>query len=127
VSLTLLPPPQSALMVCIGTCLKPVGNISQKRRANLLDLGIYGRIILKRILGKWGVIVWTEFNRLRIKSVVGLFNTVSTFISHTSRCVSGSGKQLQAGEGICCMKIVSVIIIIFVLTSKYVWNERTHS
>jgi hypothetical protein len=113
-------------MVGIGTCLKPVGNISQKReRANLLDLGIYGRIILKRILRKLGVMVWTEFNRLRIK-VVGLFNTVSTFISHAIRCVSGSGKQLQACEGICCMKIVFIIIIIiiiFVLTSKYVWNE----
>jgi len=113
--------------VCIGTCLKPVGNISQKReRANLLDLGIYGRIILKRILRTLGEMVWTEFNRLRIKSVVGLFNTVSTFISHASRCVSGSGKQLQACEGICCMKIVFIIIIIiiiFVLTSKYVWNE----
>ena len=56
----------------------------------------------------------------------GTFNTVSTFISHASRCVSGSGKQLQADEGICCMKIVSIIIIVFALTSKYFWNERTH-
>jgi len=73
--------------------------------------------------------VWTEFNRLRIKSVVGLFNTVSTFISHASRRASGSGNQLQACEGLCCMKILSIIIIIiiYVLTSKYVWIERTHT
>jgi len=81
----------------------------------MLDLGLHGRIILKRILRKLGVMVWTEFNRLRIKSVVGLFNAVSTFISHASRCVSGSGNQLQACEGLCCMKIVSIIIIIIIM------------
>jgi hypothetical protein len=43
-----------------------------KGRYHSADLGIDGRMILERILGKWHGKVWTGFNWLRIENSGGL-------------------------------------------------------
>jgi hypothetical protein len=37
----------------------------------LVDTGVDGRIILRRIFRKWGVGLWTEMSWLRIETVGG--------------------------------------------------------
>jgi len=47
------------------------GNL--RKRDHLEDSGVGGRVILRWILRKWDVRVWTGSSWLRIRKVVGLF------------------------------------------------------